>query len=328
MPISSVFFNYSCRHDPLGLDQIDTVCFDSQILPILQTSCGISGCHGGQGERAEGFSTESYQTIMQIVSPGNASKSKLYEVITAVYGEMMPPNRPLSKEQRTLILVWIEQGAKNTTCTQNGNVDGGNTQYNMDTICFTQNIAPIFQSNCGKTQCHDVTSHKGDYVLTNYNTVMQNREGIVAGNPYSSKIYNVITTSDPEDRMPPSPNPSLTTQQKDLIKNWISDGALNSNCPWTSCDTTSTISFSQQVQVLIQNNCVGCHNPNNTSGGVDLSSHTQIKYYSQTLRNGTPIIVGALRHISGFRPMPPSGILNTCQIRTIELWINQGLQNN
>jgi hypothetical protein len=93
---------------------MDTVCFETQIKPILQTSCGMAGCHGPGGD-AESFSPDSYQSIMSIVQPGSAAKSTLYQVITSVNGgNMMPPNQPLTKEQRTLIMIWIEQGAKST----------------------------------------------------------------------------------------------------------------------------------------------------------------------------------------------------------------------
>lgn len=319
-------FSSSCKHDPQGIGQMDTVCFQTQILPILQTSCGM--CHGSGDEG--GFSTESYQSIMSIVSPGNASKSTLYKVITEVNGEnMMPPNQPLTKEQRTLILVWIQQGANNTTCNPAINDNGTGNQSNMDTICFTQNIAPIIQSSCGKTGCHDAASHKEGYVLTNYNTLMQNAQGIIPFNPSGSKIYQVTNPSNSgEDRMPPAPNPALTTYQRELLRKWIADGALNSNCPWTTCDTTGTITYSLSVQPIIQNNCLGCHNPSNLSGGVNLNSYDQVKYYSETLRSGTSILIGAIAHKSGFIPMPPSGMLNTCQIRTFELWISQGKLNN
>lgn len=324
--ISPLLFNNSCKHDPMGIEQLDTVCFETQILPALQTSCGISGCHDaftGEG----GFSATDYNSIMQIVNPGNAAKSKLYQVITDIKSdEMMPPNRPLSKELRTLILVWIEQGANNTACINGGG--GGGNQQNMDTICFSQNIAPIIQSSCGKTSCHDIITHEGDYILTNFNTLMQNSEGIIPFNPNGSKIYKVITTTDAGDIMPPPPNPPLTIEQKEQIRKWISQGALNSNCPWTTCDTTGVITFSLHLQPIIQNSCLGCHNPSNANGSVDLSNYTQVKYYSETLRNGIPIIMGALNHTVGFKPMPPSGILSTCQIRTFELWISQGMLNN
>jgi hypothetical protein len=316
-------FTNACKHDPQGIDQLDTICFQTQILPILQTACGR--CHGAGGGTG-GFSPANYTSIMRSVTPGSAVKSTLYKVITEVNGgNMMPPDRPLTKDQRTLILVWIEQGAKNTTCTDGGSP---NPQYNMDTICFTQNIAPLIQSSCGKVSCHDVATHKGDYVLTNYNTLMQNSEGIQPYNPNSSKIYQVTSPAAGEDIMPPSPNPALTTDQRELLRQWIANGALNSNCPWTTCDTTGTITYTTHIQPFIQNYCIGCHNPSNASGGVILNSYTQVKFYSDSLRNSTPVLLGALSHSAGFIPMPPSGKLSTCQIRTVELWINNGSPEN
>jgi hypothetical protein len=104
---------YSCKHEPQGIDKFDTVCFQTQILPIIQSSCGITGCHDGSGEA---FLISGYNDIKDMISPGNAANSELYNVITAVNGSLMPPDRPLTKDQRTLILVWIQQGGNNTTC--------------------------------------------------------------------------------------------------------------------------------------------------------------------------------------------------------------------
>lgn len=115
--LGAFLFNESCKHDPQGIDQFDPICFETQILPIIQTSCGIASCHDGGAESEGGFNATSYSNIVRAVDPGNAAKSELYKAITTVNGEgMMPPTRPLSKDQRTLILVWIQQGAKNTTC--------------------------------------------------------------------------------------------------------------------------------------------------------------------------------------------------------------------
>lgn len=314
-------FNNACKHDPVGIDQLDTVCFETQVFPIIQTSCGIAHCHGS-GSEAAGFSASSYQSIMRIVNPGNAGASKLYKVITEVNGEnMMPPNRPLSKEQRTTIMVWIEQGANYTTCSPNAP-----DVSNMDTICFNQNIAPLIQSSCGKAGCHDATTHAEGYVLTNYNTMI--RKGISAFNANGSKIYKITSPSSGSDIMPPSPNPALTSEQRAQLKTWIDNGALNSDCPWTTCDTLGTISYTTHIKPFIQNSCLGCHNTSNASGGVDLSDYTKVKYYSETLRGGTAIIVGSLRHKTDFIPMPPSGMLSNCQIRTVELWISKGMLEN
>lgn len=314
----------SCRHEPFGVDLLDTICFNTQVLPILQTSCGISGCH--DATTAEGdFIALDYESILKIVKPYKASSSELYRVITDINGpNFMPPNRPLTSEQRTTIMIWIQQGAPNTICLP----DDGEDPLNYDTICFNQNILPILLSSCGKTGCHDATSHEGDYVLTSYSTLMQDPESIVPLNLNESKVYKVITESDPDDVMPPPPNAPLTSNQIELFRTWILQGALNSDCPWTACDTTNSIGFSQQVWPIIQNNCISCHSVSNPSGGVNLSNYTQVKYYSETLMGGIPVLVGVIRQKPGFTAMPPSGPLATCQLRTIELWIGQGMLNN
>lgn len=317
----------SCRHEPYGIESLDTVCFNSQILPILQTSCGISGCHGNGSDEGD-FIVDDYESIMEIVKPFNASSSKLYRVITDINSEdFMPPNRPLTLQQRTQIMVWIEQGAENIICLPDDNGNGGDP-LNYDSICFNQSILPILLSSCGKVGCHDATSHEGDYVLTSYSTLTARPSSIVPYDLDESKIFKVITESDPDDVMPPPPNDRLTNDQTDIFSTWILEGALNSDCPWTACDTINPISFSEQVWPIIQNNCLGCHSASSASGGVDLSSYSQVKYYSETLVSGTPILIGAILQLPEFSPMPPSGPLSSCQTRTVELWIEQGLLDN
>jgi hypothetical protein len=114
----------SCTHDPVGIELIkDTVCFDTQIMPILTHSCY---CHDGS---TEGFSMASYTDIHDnYVTPYNPRKSKLYQVITAVNGlNMMPPSSdpPVSRENRIIIEIWIAQGAPNKICKQDTTGAGG-----------------------------------------------------------------------------------------------------------------------------------------------------------------------------------------------------------
>jgi hypothetical protein len=112
---------------------------------MLQTSCGMTGCHGN-GSAEEGFDVSSYETIMQSVTPGDPRTSTLYRVITDYNGEtFMPPDQPLTREQRTIIQLWILQDAKNTTC---GFVPGGGGTVYNDTICFVQNILPLYFQLC------------------------------------------------------------------------------------------------------------------------------------------------------------------------------------
>jgi mono/diheme cytochrome c family protein len=232
----------------------------------------------------------------------------------------MPPDQPLSLEQRTIIHVWIAQGAGNTSCDTSSGGNGGN-----DEICFVQDILPIFLSGCGITECHDEESHQEGYVLISYETIME--KGIEPFDPGDSEIFEAVTETG-DDRMPPEPRPPLTSEQIAALQTWISDGAPNNDCPDSQCDTIGTISFSSQVNPIIRGNCIGCHNSTQANGGVILEGYAQVAAYAQTLRNGTPVLLGVIKRLSGFQPMPPGFSLSTCDISKIELWIEQGAVNN
>jgi hypothetical protein len=109
---------FSCRHDSIQLDELGEVCFESDILPIFQTSCAISGCHVQGGES---YVFDTYENIRKAISPGEPDKSEAYKALSKIWSieGMMPPSQPLSEYNRTLIRVWIQQGARNTTCPSN-----------------------------------------------------------------------------------------------------------------------------------------------------------------------------------------------------------------
>jgi hypothetical protein len=324
-----LLLNSSCTHETFDLSQMDTVCFESQIFPLIQNSCGTAGCHNGISG-VEGFSAVSYESILQAVKPGDPKGSRLYDVITNIWGEnFMPPDNPLPLEDRNLILVWIEQGALKTTCqsdTANGNPPPPSVV--IDTICFVQDILPVFVSGCATSGCHDAVSHSEGYNLTSYTSIMNHSEGIVPFSPGSSKIFEAITENEPDDRMPPPPQAPLTATQIDNIRTWILDGALNSDCPQNNCDTLSPISFSEQVFPILETNCLSCHNTTPANGGVMLTNYDNVKKVVETGRNGISLLVGAIRYLNGFTGMPPVYHLDECSLRTVELWIEQGFQNN
>jgi hypothetical protein len=94
----------------------------------------------------------------------------------------------------------------------------------------------------------------------------------------------------------------------------------------SQCDSTGTIPYSR-VDSILQANCMSCHDGPSSSSGLDLSGYDQVYPYATTLRNGTPILQGAIRRMTpDFQPMPqpPAPALDICGIRIIELWIEQG----
>ncbi len=104
----------SCSHKA-DLSGIPPVCFDRDVFPIFLNSCAKPACHDGSGESE--LVLTSYSVIRNGVVPGAPYSSSLYKSIIATSGEnKMPPDQPLTIDNRILIRVWIEQGAEQIPC--------------------------------------------------------------------------------------------------------------------------------------------------------------------------------------------------------------------
>lgn len=192
-----------------------------------------------------------------------------------------------------------------------------------DSVYFNQQVLPILTSNCAMSGCHDVQSHEEGVVLTNY-TNTRATGGINLTNPANSKLYRVLNDTDPEERMPPAPRTALPPDQRALILQWIQQGALNLSCD-AGCDTTN-VTFTTTVMPLITLKCKGCHSGSTPQGNVSLTNYDQVK---ATVVDGT--LLGSIEHISGYKPMPyPAGSakMPDCEIRSIQIWVENGAPNN
>jgi hypothetical protein len=107
----------SCRHEPELAPGTPTVCFDNDVMLIINSNCNVSGCHGGGGEAP---SLNTYEDVSRYVIAGKPNDSELHKVITAhsnLMGLMPPePKAPLTSSQIDIISIWIMQGAEHTTC--------------------------------------------------------------------------------------------------------------------------------------------------------------------------------------------------------------------
>jgi hypothetical protein len=102
----------SCRHDALIPANTPTIYFHTEVLQIFQTQCSIKDCHDGNGETG---ALNSYTTIRNAVTPFDPNGSPAYHAIISRMGEnRMPPDKPITQENRTIIRLWIEQGANET----------------------------------------------------------------------------------------------------------------------------------------------------------------------------------------------------------------------
>jgi hypothetical protein len=102
-----IFLVNSCQQVGVPADQMQTIDFKNQIIPIYSVNCGV--CHNGGGDLGYNFNDST--DIKNSVVPYSLSQSKSYQAMISTF-QIMPPNNPLSTSNRTIVMLWIEQGAK------------------------------------------------------------------------------------------------------------------------------------------------------------------------------------------------------------------------
>lgn len=193
-----------------------------------------------------------------------------------------------------------------------------------DSVYFETEVLPILISNCAKSGCHDVASHQEGIILNNYNNVMQTAD-ITPFNINGGDLYEVITETDPDKRMPQPPNAPLTQAQINLIAKWIQQGAQDLHCDpnYGACDTLN-VTFSQTLKPILNFYCVGCHSGTGASGGVHLDTYAGVKTVAESGK-----LYGVISWAPGFQKMPQGGNkLDACTIAKFKVWIDDGAPNN
>lgn len=191
----------SCKHDsmPPIIDESkipSSICFQDEILPMVQSNCAKSGCHTAGDEDPD---LSNYNSIMNLVKTGDPLNSRLYKY--AIGSEMPPaPNTPLNLQQVTLLYGWIKQGALNNTCGCDTNI-----------YTFSGAVKPIIQNYC--IGCHNTGSPNNE--LVTYQNIKDKAD----------KILKNITGAG--DMMPPAPAAPLSGCKITQISKWINAGKLN-----------------------------------------------------------------------------------------------------
>jgi hypothetical protein len=132
----------------------DTICFNTDVLPLYVSYCGSSGCHDVNSHRSGVILTD-YSHIMNGIRAKQSSNSNYYTII----GNGMPPRTSpqLTTANLATLKKWIDQGALNTQCT---NV--------CDTTVFAYAgaVQTILANNCGG--CHGSSPGTANVYLGTY----------------------------------------------------------------------------------------------------------------------------------------------------------------
>ena len=188
----------------------------------------------------------------------------------------------------------------------------------LDTVYFQQDILPILRSTCAQTGCHDVATAENDVILTSYSHLMNNDEDLVLpGNPFDSKLIEVMLENNIDDIMPPPPAAALDQSVIDLMILWIEQGATNWSCE--SCDTTD-VTYTSHIAPLMSARCNSCHGGATPQNGLDLGT---IEAVISSINYS--FLMEAVRSQPGVEQMPPLTGLASCDVRVLEIWIENGM---
>lgn len=92
-------------------------------------------------------------------------------------------------------------------------------------VSFHDDIVPIIRSSCQHAGCHDPNDPNNEFPLDSIRS--QYDDYVDAGRPNHSKLYEVLTDNNPDDKMPRPPYEPLTERQIKFINIWIAQGAKN-----------------------------------------------------------------------------------------------------
>lgn len=104
-------------------------------------------------------------------------------------------------------------------------------------IDFAHEILPLLKARCIK--CHTAGTYKGDFSMDT-RALLLKAKVVTPGNAAKSELIARVTSSDPDERMPPS-GERLTGEQVALLSRWI-----NQDLPWQD-----GFSFARQKTVTV-----------------------------------------------------------------------------
>lgn len=195
---------------------------------------------------------------------------------------------------------------------------GESVECQPDIVYFEKDVLPILLRSCAYAGCHDTKSREDGVILNNYENTMRTG-GVKPYKPGESELYEVLFESG-DDLMPPKREGRLSQADKDMIRDWIGQGAGNYFCK--SCNSEHA-SFSVDISPTIDTYCLRCHNDSRQDGNVSLEGFSKIK---ATAVDGS--LQGTITNTNGYPLMPEGGAMPDCEVAQIRKWIMEGALDN
>ena len=202
-------------------------------------------------------------------------------------------------------------------------------------IDFVRDVQPILEHNC--VSCHRADNAKGDIRLDVKKYAFESEGMIIPGNAEDSSLYWTTTLPLDDDLfMPPIKNEDkdypLTDAEKAVLKQWIDGGA-----DWpeevvleTKKRLPKEISFVEDVQAILELNCVACHYDGKVKGDLRLDTYGHAFASDHVIVPGKPLeselyVLCTLPQDDEMF-MPPEGNepLSSTDLFMLRRWIEEG----
>lgn len=185
-----------CRKDKY----VKPVCFDTDVLPILNTKCAMSGCHNSTN-KAGGLDLSSYDAIQTYSSKD--------EILKYISNGTMPKTGSLTVQEKEILARWAGQGYSRGEC-------ASNTSCDTATVTYTNGVKQIFDTYC--TGCHNMSNQSGGYALDTYMSCVNCAN--------SGRLMGAVEWLSGYSAMPKGDN-KLSDCNISKIQKWINSGKPN-----------------------------------------------------------------------------------------------------
>jgi hypothetical protein len=222
-------------------------------------------------------------------------------------------------------------------------------------IDFNKHLLPILNAKCN--DCHAAPYMKGDrkiapkagLQLSTYEMVMKgnlNGEVVTAGKPEESYLYEVVTLPTDDEMFMPPKGESMTPNEVDILKRWISEGARETASSEAIAEmpkipnADQPVSYVHHIAPIFAESCLDCHSAPYVKNGRTIrpKAALQLDTYEMVIKgnlDGTIIEpfkpeVSSLYNVvtlphDDSEIMPPKGEpLSKEQTDTIKRWILEG----
>lgn len=224
-------------------------------------------------------------------------------------------------------------------------------------IGFREVKAYVLDKAC--LSCHNPSQKEGDVDMSTYEalTTQSQPHVVVAALPEESSLYQTVSIKRGKRQMPPQGHPALTRDQKDLIYEWIKNGAKNQAADGDAPSLAEQLQYyfdnPQAIDYeVIQNfvfkpgHCTKCHSESGSTPsqdamlfGADMTSYNTLGFLNGIVRgypvdqvskgaDNVPFVYpgsNIYKAVAVTQSMPPAEEgyepLNALRIKLLRLWI-------